>query len=163
MIEIPLGNALFALVDDEDVELVCRHKWRAAKLGRASLTQYAVTSVKNETGVGPRQRTLLMHRLILGVSDRGTYVDHANRNGLDNRRCNLRIATRSQNCANRRTPSHNTTGLRGVHFKLSHKSYVATISHNGRKLHLGYFKKAEDAYAAYVAAGRKLFGPFFDL
>jgi hypothetical protein len=46
---------------------------------------------------------------------KGYDIDHINRNPLDDRFCNLRITTRSQNCMNKNRQSNNTSGHRNIH------------------------------------------------
>jgi hypothetical protein len=56
-----------------------------------------------------------MHRFILGLQPGDKRQgDHINGNSLNNQRCNLRIATNSQNGANARKHSNNTSGYKGV-------------------------------------------------
>jgi hypothetical protein len=90
------------------------------------------------------------------------YIDHINGNGMDNRLCNLRLATRSQNYANGQLRSTNKTGFKGVH--LVHLKdrlrYGATISFEGKKTSLGTFNSAKGAHIAYLVASRRLFGEF---
>jgi hypothetical protein len=90
MAEIQLTQGKVAIVDDEDLPLVEQYTWHAA---RRRGNWYA------ETIVG-RCRNLGMHRVILGLLAIGSEVDHRDRDGLNNTRKNLRVATRSQNQAN---------------------------------------------------------------
>jgi hypothetical protein len=86
-------------------------------------------------------------------------IDHCDGNPSNNRWANLRRATASQNCANRRVHRNNKCGFKGVVW--SHIGrWRATVYKNGRKHHLGSFATPEDAHAAYVTAARKLFGEF---
>jgi hypothetical protein len=81
-------------------------------------------------------------------------VDHMDGDGTNNRWRNLREASASLNQQNkRRGMSNNKTGLLGV--SPCKEAYKATISIRGKVMHLGTFKRAEDAYAAYVDAKRK--------
>lgn len=84
-------------------------------------------------------------------------VDHANGNPSDDRWANLRPASRSQNCANRKKAA-TKTGVRGVAFRFG--SYIAQIKKNGKNIHLGCFSTLEEASAAYKNAAKKLFGDF---
>lgn len=90
MAEIQLTQSRVALIDDADLPLVLGRSWRAQKSGNK---WYARSG-------GRRSRTVYMHRLILGLKPAERDVDHINGDGLDNRRRNLRRATRSQNSAN---------------------------------------------------------------
>ena len=91
---IPLTQGLYALVDPEDYESLARHKWHAT---RGRTTFYAQRKVWDP--VTRREITIKMHRQILHVRD-GLLVDHVSRNGLDNRKANLRSATPAQNACN---------------------------------------------------------------
>ena len=69
--------------------------------------------------LGETRDTIMMHRYILSADDEHE-VDHINGNSLDNRRCNLRIVTRSENMANRAIFRNNTSGYKGV-FRIGDK------------------------------------------
>lgn len=85
-------------------------------------------------------------------------IDHINGDRGDSRLANLRIATHSQNMANKKCYAPNLTGFRGVHKKLNR--FVAYISVNNKRVHLGSFKTPEDAHAAYLAALPRYHGEF---
>ena len=85
-------------------------------------------------------------------------IDHINGDGLDNRIANLRVATRSQNCANVGRRAHNTSGVKGIY---QHgMRWRASIRVKGKSKHLGCFGTPADAQAAYMAAAREHFGEF---
>lgn len=89
-------------------------------------------------------------------------VDHINGDGLDNRICNLRLATPRENGLNRKTYVNNTTGHRGVHPSgRIGKPYVGRIYHGYRTQVVGYFETAEEAAAAVDEARRKFHGQFY--
>ena len=88
-------------------------------------------------------------------------VDHINGNGLDNRRCNLRLVTHSQNQMNRRGAQANgTSGVRGVSFNKAAGKWVAYIQAEGKHIYLGKFADKGSAVAARVEAAAKLHGDF---
>jgi len=87
-------------------------------------------------------------------------LDHANRDGLDNRLCNLRPATRFQNQANRSKPRHNTSGHKGALWRPDLGRWVGLIVHRGKPYHLGVFDTAEEAGRAYAVASVSLNGEF---
>lgn len=87
-------------------------------------------------------------------------VDHINGDPADNRICNLREASRSQNLANCKLYANNTTGYKGVTYLPKEKKYLARIKKNQKQYRLGIFKSKEAAAAAYRRAAKKLFGDF---
>ncbi len=87
-------------------------------------------------------------------------VDHVNTVKDDNRWCNLRAATRSQNNANSHLRKDNTSGLKGVSFNKERQRWVAQIGISGRQTNLGRSETPEAAYAAYAAAAQRQFGDF---
>lgn len=161
MTEIALTRGLVALVDDADAQLVSAHKWSVLPHKHNEVI-YAKTTIRKDSG-GARS-TLLMHRLILGITNPSLFVDHINYNGLDNRRANLRVATRAENSVHRRSQSRNNKhGLVGVVYIPKIRRYRAQISIGGVPSYLGSFFTAEEAHARYVDEGRRLFGEFFPL
>lgn len=99
----------------------------------------------------------MMHRLILDVP-KGAEVDHINGNGLDNRRRNLRICTRSENQWNRRLAPNNTSGFKGV-YRFQGK-WRAQIQSFGKKIHIGLYETRIEAARAYDEVAIKCHGDF---
>ncbi|MAU10639.1 MAG: Fis family transcriptional regulator [Anaerolineaceae bacterium] len=148
MRHIPLGRGAVALVDDADFPwLTSMGSWRLNSSG------YAVHYATHNS----HRRTLYMHRLIL-KPDPGIQVDHINRDRLDNRRENLRFATRSQNQANKGLPINNTSQYKGVSWRKG--KWEARIRYKDTRLYLGRFEQAQDAALAYDVASRQLYGDF---
>lgn len=88
-----------------------------------------------------------MHRLVLGITDRNVHVDHKNRNPLENRRFNLRVAIGAQNAQNSGYRKHNTSGYIGISFKKENKKWSASINYEGKQIHIGYSKDAKELAA----------------
>lgn len=87
-------------------------------------------------------------------------IDHINRNPLDNRIANLRLATFSLNGANSTLDPRNKTGFRGVRHSMEKNRYEAIIKKDGKEIRLGSFTKIEDAALAYDKAATTIFGEF---
>lgn len=75
-------------------------------------------------------------------------VDHINGNGLDNRWSNLRASSAQHNAWNQRRPEHNTSGVMGVYWSKDHNAWRVNPRKDGKRRHVGYFKKFEDAESA---------------
>lgn len=102
---IPLSRGHFAIADEADAPCLLAMRWHARPIKRVSGGFYAAGRI-------PGVKTQYMHRFLLGA-ECGQEVDHISGDELDNRRCNLRLASRSQNSANRDVkPSE--SGFRGV-------------------------------------------------
>ena len=86
-------------------------------------------------------------------------IDHINGDPTDNRICNLRIATRSQNNANRRVSTRSKSGIKGVSQRES-GWWSARIKVGAKDLNLGTFQTADAALAAYTEAAQKHHGEF---
>ena len=85
-------------------------------------------------------------------------IDHINRNMSDNKWCNLRQATRSQNCMNIPAAARNKTGIKGV--CLAGNRYRADIMVDGKRHYLGKFDTKEEAGQAYLEKAKQLHGEF---
>ena len=157
--EVPLTRGYVAIVDADDYEKVAAFSWQA-KIDRSKhdgsiIRVYAHGRVGQYANGKPMMAK--MHRVILGLTDSRIDCDHKNHDGLDNRRENLRVCTRSQNNHNRRPKRWK---FKGVSPTYGGKRWRATIRANGKQMHLGAFRTIEEAAAAYDKAALRYFGEF---
>jgi hypothetical protein len=151
MIRIPLSQGKYALIDDEDAHLASESRWFATR--RATAT-YAFRNVRRP---GQKPTIELLHRAIMRAAP-GTQVDHINRDGLDNRRENLRLTTPSLNQANSRKRASSASPWKGARYRGPSRGWQARIRVHGKDIHLGRFASGVEAAVAYDAAALRYFG-----
>lgn len=122
--------------------------------GTINLQGYLAIQIEKRIWYGHRIAWALTHGAWPADS-----IDHINGNTTDNRLVNLRSVTHHENMMNRKTPKHNTTGFKGVSLTRD-GNYRATIHADGEFYHLGTFRSAEAAHAAYCEAAVKFHGEF---
>lgn len=151
---VPLTQGYEAVIDAADVPLVQGRRWHVRNVSKV---RYAQSSTVARDGGKPRK--LHMHRVVLDAPA-DLEVDHIDGDGLNNRRENLRLATKSQNQANRGPSAVSTSGLKGVSFHRRVGMWQAFIKARGKVYWLGYHATPEDAHKAYASSARDLFGEF---
>lgn len=150
-VEVPLSRGLVAIVDAEDAQRVLAYRWFAQPNYR---NVYAIRGIRRADGA---RTTQTLHKFLTGFA----ITDHINGDGLDNRRANLREATAGNNSRNRRRPTTNTSGFKGVHWNKGAGKWRAAIGlETGKRQFLGYYLTAEEAACAYDAAAREQHGEF---
>lgn len=87
-------------------------------------------------------------------------IDHADGNGLNNTRENLRPCSYNQNSANRRKSVGTYSRFKGVTWVKARGKWKASIKAYGEVYFLGEFDNEQDAARAYDAAAIKIFGDF---
>lgn len=155
MKELTLTNGYVTLLDDDDYEWASQYRWcgQASKLRRV-IKRYAVRC-HCDSG---KQFAWKLHRMILNAP-KGLVVDHINGDGLDNRKCNLRLCDWAQNTWN--MEGRAASGYKGVSYLPNRKKpWFARIFHRGVQLHLGYYSNPQEAGIAYNVAAKELFGEF---
>jgi HNH endonuclease len=147
--EIPLTRGFVALVDAEDYDrVVAEGSWYATSHG------HLVYACRKDSAI------TYMHRFVLGAPAT-SQVDHRDRDGLNNRRTNLRLSTCAQNAHNTGAMRGSTSSYKGVHWSRVGQGWLAQIrTGDARRLTLGYFHTEYGAALAYDRAARRFFGEF---
>ncbi len=162
MKKIKLTQGKIALIDDEDYELFSQDKWCVSK---SENVYYAVRVITIEG----QQKTILIHREIAARILRRSLrkneeIHHINGDGLDNRRCNLKVVSRSQHMmSSKKRNGQYTSKYKGVSWCKRDKKWITQIRLNGKLMHIGYFKNELDAAKAYDKTAKELFGEFVKL
>lgn len=154
-IQLLLTKEQVSVIDEIDAELAVSN-WCAS---HSPTTYYVLRHVPDGHGVIALHRVILAR--MLGRELLPTeFVDHIDGNGLNNRRSNLRLATKSQNMMNQGARKDNTSGYKGVRWDKERKKWLAQIRINGVNKHLGRFSSKEEAYHAYCEAAKHYHGDF---
>lgn len=136
----------YSPVDEKDYHEQSIHTWRTNKRGY----------VYRMFWDGEKNHCIYLHREIMNAP-KGLDVDHRNGDKRDNRKStNLRLATRSQNIANSKVRSSNTSGVTGVTWNRANQVWVAYITINCKHIYLGSFEAFAGAVAARNAAVKAL-------
>lgn len=149
--DICLRTGEIASVDPIDADLATM-TWRIGTDG------YARNNTR--TGGEVRLHRLIMERVLGRSIEPKEWVDHVNRNKLDNRRCNLRMCTQSQNNYNQKRHSNNKSGYKGVSWNKQKNKWQSKIKVEKKLKYLGLFNDPEMAHKAYCEAAIKYHGEF---
>ena len=134
----------YCLIDTEDIPILCQYKWYL-----------------NSRGYW-RNKKMAMHRFLLDMPKvyDGRQVDHINGDKSDNRKCNLRVVTNSQNQMNVGISKNNTSGVTGVYFRKDRNRWKAGICVNGGMVWSGLYVDFEDAVNERKRMEEKYFGEY---
>jgi len=151
MKKIDIGKGCELIIDDKWWDMLKYINWRPLFLNGST---YATASVNN--------KTVYLHRVLMS-NPKNMCVDHINRNGLDNRLSNLRVATASQNNSNRRAFTGCTSSFKGVCVNTKQFKSIrfrATIKLNNKTINLGTYDDEVSAAMVYDRAARFFHGSF---
>jgi len=161
---IPLTLGQNMTVDALDYDDLMRWNWQSRWEPTAQKFYVVRSRVDEEDGPGARHIPVQRQILTRINAPRIPRVDHINGDTLDNRRCNLRLSTASQNGGNRcKLNKNNRSGYHGVHLDKWTGRWRALIKVDRKKICLGRFDDREGAARAYNAAAIKYFGEFATL
>lgn len=133
-------------IDIDDYEKIKDHCWCLNGYGR-------VTSTING-------KKVFLSRYIMCCDDKNFVVDHINRNPLDNRKCNLRICTQTDNTKNKSLYKNNKSGHSGVYYNKRDKIWCAYINCKNKGYYLGQYKTKEEAIEIREKYEKEFFGEF---
>lgn len=153
---IDLTKGWFAIVWQDDYVELSQRNWTARRSGK-STCWYASANLLS-AGHGQR-KNILMHKHLCPVGD-GLFVDHENRNSLDNRRSNLRPVTQSQNSVNAKLRTTNKSGQRGVCWENGSRKWLVQFRYSGKLHKIGKFDDFDKACEAYREATTRILGGF---
>lgn len=146
-------------ISDSDFISISKFNWRIDNNGYATRYYFCKKTKK--------QKIIFMHKQIYGHKD-GFVVDHKDRDKLNNKRSNLRFATKSQNSMNSEKKSHIkgkpcSSKYKGVSFEKRKNLWISYITISGKAKKVGRFKKEEDAARNYNKFAKIHYGKFAKL
>lgn len=148
-------GTLWTIIDLIDLSKVAAYESWFVRTSEYSKTYYA--AALKQIGVN-KYVIVRLHRLIFGLTDPTIFIDHDNRNGLDNRRTNIKVASNSINGFNKDLRPDNNSGQTGVSYKKDVKAWRAYITINKKTINLGNFRTKEMAIKVRLRAEKKYFG-----
>lgn len=148
---IPLTKGKWVLVDEDDFDSLSKYLWMVC-INKKKSGKTVLYASREEGG-----KRIFMHHAVFGSK---TLIDHINRNGLDNRKANLRMATNSQNNANKSLQSNNTSGYKGVCWDKSRKKWIVQIKLNGKRVFYKRYEDLNEAISSYNKTALIIFKDF---
>ena len=149
MMNFDLPKGMRTTIDVESLPIIHGYHW------------YVHKETDNLSYVWARKangKYIKMHRLIMGLTEVDSiHVDHVNGDGLDNRKCNLRLVTHQQNIFNSKARP-GTSEYKGVCWDKVNKKWQAQIMKNGKSYKIGRFSDEKKAARLYDKAALKHFG-----
>ncbi len=152
-LQIQLTKGYTTQIDAMDIDL-CEKKWHISG---------CIGHIYAARGGGNNRQYLhrvILERIIGRSLNVNEYVDHVDRDTLNNKRENLRLATQSENMRNSTKRSSNKSGYKGVSWAARESKWCARITVQYKGIHVGYFDTPEKAALAYNAAAIRLHGEF---
>lgn len=160
---IELTQGFVTTVEERDYERLSQHKWRIFK-DKDNDIKYARRNTPIKDG---KRGVEYMHREILAVKlgrplTKKEMTDHINKDGLDNRRGNLRVCSPRESCIHTGSRKGSSSQYKGVSWNKKNKKWEVKIRYRGKKKFLGYFDDEKEAARAYDKMAKKLRRRFKD-
>jgi hypothetical protein len=151
--KIPLTLGAIAFVDDEDFDYLNQFNWSI---------HYAFKYAKRTIGGRLNKNNIFMHRLLMNAKE-GEFVDHIDRNTLNNQKSNLRICNWSENNINKSKRIGTSSKFVGVYLNKKVNKWQAYIKKNKKFFYLGIFENEIDAAIARDKKAKELHGEFANI
>lgn len=158
MPEIKLTKGYSTIVSVEDYEWLMQWPWHS-RVTHHQRRDYVCATRNGPSGTRTTitMSRVIVERMIGAHIPEGCEVDHINGNPLDNRRENLRVVTKGQNCQNRKV-RRRESGIKGVSFHRGAGKWRATITYSRKLMSLGLYETEEMAAAVHDLATRFYYG-----
>ncbi len=159
---IELTRGFVTTVEERDYERLSQHKWRVCM--NNGLNYAKRDKPKDENG---KRSIEYMHREILIVKlgrplTKKEMTDHINKDGLDNRRANLRVCSPRESTVHTGSRRGSSSQYKGVSWNKNRQKWEAKITYRGKRIFLGYFTDEKEAARAYDKMAKKLHRRFKD-
>ena len=147
------------MIDTEDLPKLINYKYSwSVKMHPINKEWYAFTKVVKYDG---SKSTTMMQSFLLNTNGSNIHIDHINHDTLDNRKCNLRISSVSENLHNRKGKNiTNKSGYRNVCWVERESVWLVTLRVNGKVARLGKFDDVDEAVQYAKEMRKKYYGEF---
>lgn len=143
-------------IPQEEYEIIKIHHKKTGKIYEAKVDngspalnkKWFMSGVYPATYLKDEKRTIKMHRFVMDAPD-GKVVDHINMDVFDNRKSNLRLCSIAENTRNRKVRKDSKSGYKGIYYRNDHKSYIAYLVINRKRIVLGERNTLEKAIDVY--------------
>jgi len=135
---------------------------------RGPIKAGSIAGSRTNTGylkVSLKGKSYRVHRITYelhkGTIPNNSYIDHIDRNKMNNNIENLRLANFQENVFNREANNNSRLGIKGVSWVPKRNKYHTQIMINGKQNFIGYFDSIKAASEAYEKAAKRLHGEFY--
>jgi len=136
--------------------------WNSAWAGKPAMQCVGTTGYRRGRLFN---RDFFAHRVAFLIMTGRTpdMIDHVNHDRTDNRWCNLREASATENARNTSSNAGSTSRFLGVFWSKKARRWCVKIKHDGKVVTVGHFASELEAAKAYDARATAVFGEFANL
>lgn len=156
------NNKYVSYLDLEDLDTLFNYPYKFIPRKDYSGYYLATTVYDGLVNGKPKYHVEKLHRVIMNAKNgRKVHIDHINHNTLDNRKCNLRIISASNNLKHRKSRNkNNTSGYRNVTWSSKENCWIIQLQIEGKRKRFGCFNDVHEAGKVAEEMRQKYYGEY---